>query len=328
MGIIQELISTTIDLVTKPVSLFRMACAFGFNTFFLVTQSWMDVVKATIRFHVNLFWSFVSWGMTLVTLPIRLLNALQSERQLEIRLSDQEFELENLFWSKKELEGRLRTAINERRMVHQMLNELEHEHDKAIDKIEELEKELHELKVEKKRKTREEEQGENIPAWKADGNGIKLQDLLKHVDALDAKKRQLTPMFSEAEHKTSNDIPTEKLLVKTRLMERRSEAVQRSLFSAVLSILVGIIIWEAEDPCMPLVVALFTVVGMSLLSVVQFFSTIENKPASDAVALLSFNWFILGTLTYPTLPLLARLLPPLAASLMHRMSTWLVPPPH
>ncbi|OIW10743.1 hypothetical protein TanjilG_27689 [Lupinus angustifolius] len=67
---------------------------------------------------------------------------------------------------------------------------------------------------------------------------------------------------------------------------------------------------KAEDPCMPLVVALFAVVGMSLKSVVQFFSTIKNKPVSDAVALLSFNWFIPGTLTYPSLPRVAHMLAP------------------
>uniref|UniRef100_A0A7N0U024 Uncharacterized protein n=1 Tax=Kalanchoe fedtschenkoi TaxID=63787 RepID=A0A7N0U024_KALFE len=311
MGMVQELISTVTVLVTKPFSLFRMACVFGLNIFFIIAQTWMDVVRATIRLHLNMFWSAIAWGMALVTLPIRLLNVLQRERQLEIRLSDLLFELENLFWAKKELEGRLKTAIKERRMVDLMLNELEDEHDKAIDKIEELEKELQELKAENKRKAREEGQGESlgipfgIPAWKTDGSSITLQDLLKHVDAT---KRRL----SETEHKIGNDAlalqppPANNPAAKTLLMERRREALQRSLFSAALSLLVGVIIWEAEDPCMPLVAALFTVVGMSLMSVVQFFSTIENKPASDAVALLSFNWFILGTLTYPTLPLLAR----------------------
>ncbi|XP_062095712.1 uncharacterized protein LOC133801504 isoform X2 [Humulus lupulus] len=98
---------------------------------------------------------------------------------------------------------------------------------------------------------------------------------------------------------------------------RRGAAITQSLSSAVLSLLVGMIIWNAEDPCMPLVVALFTVVGMSLKTVVQFFSTIKNKPASDSVALLSLNWFILGTLTYPTLPVLARMLSPVALRIVN-----------
>lgn len=124
------------------------------------------------------------------------------------------------------------------------------------------------------------------------------------------------PNTWEDESKTSSELPVymvgRNLETSEVVDQRRGTAITQSLFSAVLSLLVGMIIWEAEDPCMPLVVALFTVVGMSLKSVVQFFSTIKNKPASDAVALLSLNWFILGTLTYPTLPIVARILAPVA----------------
>ncbi|KAM1305736.1 hypothetical protein ACFX2F_023229 [Malus domestica] len=94
-----------------------------------------------------------------------------------------------------------------------------------------------------------------------------------------------------------------------------------SLFSAVLSLVVGMIVWQAEDPCMPLIVALFSVVGMSLKSVVQFFSTIKKRPASDAVALLSFNWFILGTLT--TLPKVAHTVVPVALNFVDRALSWI-----
>lgn len=89
--------------------------------------------------------------------------------------------------------------------------------------------------------------------------------------------------------------------------QRRETALSRSLFSAVLSLVVGTTVWTADDPCVPLVVALFTVVAISLRSVFQFFSTINNHPAIEAVALLSFNWFILGTLSYPTLPKVAHM---------------------
>lgn len=110
------------------------------------------------------------------------------------------------------------------------------------------------------------------------------------------------------------------------LLERqRFVALHRSLFSAILSLLVGMIIWEAEDPCLPLVAALFTVVGMSMNSVVQFFSTMKNKPASDAVALLSLNWFMLGALTYPTLPRASHILAPPRATIRFadRIVSWL-----
>lgn len=106
------------------------------------------------------------------------------------------------------------------------------------------------------------------------------------------------------------------------LEQRRVVAIHRSLFSSLLSLMVGIIIWKAENPCMPLVAALFTVVAMSLRSVVQFFSTIRNKPASDAVALLSINLFILGILTSPSLPTVAKVLTPKAIKLVDIMLIW------
>lgn len=100
---------------------------------------------------------------------------------------------------------------------------------------------------------------------------------------------------------------------------RRVEALYRSLFSSILSLVVGMVIWEARNPCSPLVVALFFVVGMSLHSVVVFFSTIKNKPATDAVALLCLNCFILGTLSSPILPRLPYFLVNRAAGLSHRI---------
>lgn len=95
-----------------------------------------------------------------------------------------------------------------------------------------------------------------------------------------------------------------------------SRAIVQSMFSAGLSVLVGAIIWGSEDPCMPLVTALFIVVGMSLTSVVQFFSVVKNKPGPDAFALLSLNWFILGALTSPTL---ARIFQSPAVTLSNRL---------
>lgn len=44
--------------------------------------------------------------------------------------------------------------------------------------------------------------------------------------------------------------------------------------STRLSLLVGMIAWNARDPCIPLVIALFIMMGMSSNSVVKFFSRI------------------------------------------------------
>lgn len=99
---------------------------------------------------------------------------------------------------------------------------------------------------------------------------------------------------------------------------QRKVALSQSLFSVLLSLVVGIIVWEAKDPCMPLVIALFVVVTISLISVLRLFSRIEHKPAPEPLALLSINWFILGTLAYPMLPKIARFLGPLALSVLRR----------
>lgn len=54
-------------------------------------------------------------------------------------------------------------------------------------------------------------------------------------------------------------------------------------------------------------VALFTVVGMSLANVVRFFNKIQSHQGFLAVALLSLNWFMLGTLAHPALPYLGQM---------------------
>ncbi len=62
-----------------------------------------------------------------------------------------------------------------------------------------------------------------------------------------------------------------------------------------------------QDPCTPLVIALFTVVGVSLANVVRFLSKIQSHQGFIAVALLSLNWFVLGTLAHPALPYLGQM---------------------
>lgn len=59
--------------------------------------------------------------------------------QLEMHLQEMQIDLENLMWDRKELEGRLKVATKEHRLMEMMLLELEEEHDKAIVKIELLE---------------------------------------------------------------------------------------------------------------------------------------------------------------------------------------------
>ncbi|KAA8528000.1 hypothetical protein F0562_035131 [Nyssa sinensis] len=351
MALFLELVATIIILATKPFLLIKISCFFGLRTIFIVIHTWVELLKTAICFHVYIFWRFMVWTVALISLPIRVLTALQRERLLEMHLHEMQIELQNLVWNRKELEERLHMAIKEYRMMEVILAELEEEHDQAIVKIELLETELHDVKDENLRlkevqgkalwsfKSQDDTgNGHNtnvvekygipcgIPSWRSsyDESGVIFQDLVMHKDAWEAESKSKTelPDFraglkaSVPIHPSMPGIVSKKLDANEVLEQRREVALSQSIFSAVLSLLVGMIIWEAKDPCMPLVVALFTVVSISLKSVIQFCSTIKNKPASDAVTLLSFNWFILGTLTYPMLPRVAcSLIPPALSSL-------------
>lgn len=351
MALFLELVATLIIVVMKPFWLIKLSCIFGVKSIFIVINTWIELLRAAICLHVNIVWRLVVWTVAFISLPGRVLTALHRERMMEMHLHEMQDELETILWDKKQLKERLKMVIKERRMMEVMLAELEEEHDQAIVKIEILEGELQDLKDESNRlkevkgkafwSSRDQADtvsGQNaknadkyastheISPWRSSYNGssVTLEDLLLHKDAWEDESKVKPEMHQFMKDGSKSTCAVIKLTpaiiskdsnVDDILDQRRDVALSQSLFSAILSLLVGIIIWEAEDPCMPLVVALFSVVGMSLKSVVQFFSTIKNKPASDAVALLSFNWFILGTLSYPTLPKAARMFAPLLFSL-------------
>ncbi|KAM4073399.1 hypothetical protein ACB094_10G015400 [Castanea mollissima] len=350
MTLFSELMNTIVILATRPFSLFKLAYLFGMKTVIIIIRTWIELVRAAICFHLNLFWRITMMTVALISLPVRILNALQNERQLELYLHDMQIDLENLLWDNKKLQEHLQTANKERKMMELILAELEEEHDKAIAKIERLEGEFQHLKNENLwqkeiqgkgywsiRSPDDKGNGQNtsvsdnygipygISSLKSSYNasGIFLQDLTMPKDAWGDESKRKTDIINFLKTRSkSSEIIARHSDANEVLDQCREVALSQSLFSAVLSLLVGMIVWEAEDPCMPLVVALFTVVGISLKSVVQFFFTIKNKPASDAVALLSFNLFILGMLTYPALPRVATLLAPLALRFVDQTVSW------
>ncbi|XAR69221.1 hypothetical protein NMG60_11000728 [Bertholletia excelsa] len=358
VALVLELMATITMLVIKPFCLIKLFCIFCLRSFCIVIFTWVELLRTAVNVHVDIIWRIINLIISLVCLPVRVLTALQRERLLQMHLHELQIELENLLWSRKEVEQHLHVAIKECRMMESMLEELEDEHDQAIVKIELLESKLQDIKQENLHL--KELQGKQFWSYQSQddkdkGNGhhqdvadkcsipygiqpgeshynrsnIVVQDLI-HKDAWESKiKMESHELFrtglkaSELIHAVSPRTISRNIDENEILGQQRNVAFSQTLFSAVLSLLVAVVIWQAKDPCMPLVVALFTVVGMSLKSVVQFFSTIKNKPASDAVALLSFNWFMLGTLTYPTLPRVARMLTPMALSLLGRTLSWL-----
>ena len=65
-----------------------------------------------------------------------------------------------------------------------------------------------------------------------------------------------------ASHAVTPGVISRNLDMHEVLKLQREVAVLQSLFSVVLSFVVGMVIWGAEDPCTPLAVALFIVVAM------------------------------------------------------------------
>ncbi|KAI3453918.1 hypothetical protein Pfo_010581 [Paulownia fortunei] len=341
MALLFELVTLIVGLALKPLLLAKLSCQFGVRGISIIVQTWLELLRFVLGLHLIILWRLAIWAIAVLSLPVRAFTALYRERLLEMQLHRLKNELENVLWDRKELEEQLHVAVKERRMMEMMLMELEEEHDEAIVKIEVLDGEVQDLKDETQRL--KEVQGKAL--WSYRGLGDAGNDC-NPTTTDNVGKSSLTPDYNKNIRQVAKDLCKDEMhdvfetgskiyglsqpyvtdMISKEgdiLAEQREVALSRSLFSAVLSLVVGLVVWEAEDPCMPLVVALLTVVTMSLMSVLQLFTRIEHNPASDAVALLSFNWFILGTLAYPMLPRIARVLAPLALSFLKRTFKWL-----
>ncbi|XP_021736041.1 uncharacterized protein LOC110702614 [Chenopodium quinoa] len=303
------------------------------RSLWLSIVTWMQLLGLIVNWHANMCWRFIQWTVSITTLPIRALGALRRVKVMERLLQEMQNELESLSWDSEKLAGHLRLAVKEHHLMESMLADLEEKHDKAIGKIEFLEKEVTRL-IDKNLRLKEvqtkgicdpgkvemsiDPEKDERPWHSRKSGNYNFQEDLQFPQTPRTTKEQLQTGMdpSGLVDPLTPLIFSSNVDVDAALNQRREVALSQSLFSSLLSLLVGMIIWEAKDPCMPLVLALFTVVGMSLRSVVQFFSTIRNRPAADAVALLSVNWFILGTLSYPTLPKVAHMLSPVISTFL------------
>ncbi|KAL5708931.1 hypothetical protein ACHQM5_019674 [Ranunculus cassubicifolius] len=276
----------------------KITCMLSVRTMFFFMNLGVDLIRQIVNVNLYVSWKVLVWTAAFISLPVRILNAIPRERLLEMHLRDMQEELENLAWEKKRLVEQLQLAVKDCRIMGTIISELEEENEDALAKIELLENELQDLRYENIRLTEIQANSK----W----NFTPQDDKSTQTISIYGHNTPTLKIDSPISDRTLMDPLS--LVPDEALFEHREEAISRSLFSAILSLVVGMTIWEADDPCMPLVVALLIVVSMSLRSVFQFFSTIKNRPASDAVALLSFNWFVLGTLMYPMLPIIARVL--------------------
>ncbi|XP_047325063.1 uncharacterized protein LOC124928857 [Impatiens glandulifera] len=289
MGQFQDLLSVFTVLATQPLKMFKESCIFGIRTFYIVVLTWMEVLRSSVNLHRTLICRSAVWFYAIISFPVRVLTALQREKQMQMHLYDMQMALDHFASNDKQLRQHLNRLSRKCRAMEQIIEEFDDEYDKAISNIQILQHQLQNAKNKEIQDTKA----------SSDNKHIQIEDVEKHED---------------------DNLANQNMKWEAEICQMREGALRQTIFGALMCPLVGMIIWESEDPCMPLVVALYAVVGMSLSSVIQLFLTVDKmKPAalaSDAVAMLSFNCFILGTLTYPTLPRIAPYLTPLAMKLL------------
>ena len=84
MALLSEFLNITI-LVTRSFSFFIRTCSFIFKTFVVVVvQTWLELLKTLVSFHLKIFWTTLMWIIAFVSLPGRIVVALQRERQVSL----------------------------------------------------------------------------------------------------------------------------------------------------------------------------------------------------------------------------------------------------
>ncbi|VAH85892.1 unnamed protein product [Triticum turgidum subsp. durum] len=282
-------------------------------------RAFRGLFVAAVRLPMLLFCDAMVWAVTFLTFPVRLLAAADRERKLERLVGEMQGQMERVVWENGDLEQRLRTALKENATMEDILDEMEEENEDAFARIDLLEMQLKALKKENMRL--KEQRGRSV--W----DKAAATATVAVAGSGGGKKKASEPRAWEGQEEEEDaaaqkdrpvvfrpgDIdafpPSE---AQARLL--RATARRRSLFSLGMSLAVGGIAWSADKPCLPLLAGLVAVVTMSMCSVSRLFRAAADRrvppPASaasdGAVALLSLNWFLLGVLTYPMLPGVAR----------------------
>lgn len=84
MAFLSDFLNITIFLVTRPFSYFIRTFSFILKTFVVVVQTWLELLKTSVSLHLNIFWTTLMWIIAIVSLPGRILAALQRERQVSL----------------------------------------------------------------------------------------------------------------------------------------------------------------------------------------------------------------------------------------------------
>ncbi|KAJ4949829.1 hypothetical protein NE237_000045 [Protea cynaroides] len=83
-GLCLELMRSMFLLATMPFSLSKSICLFCMRIVFLAAYTWILLVKAIIIFQVDVCYKALIWTLGVVSLPLRILNALQRERLVSL----------------------------------------------------------------------------------------------------------------------------------------------------------------------------------------------------------------------------------------------------
>uniref|UniRef100_A0ACD5X9U6 Uncharacterized protein n=1 Tax=Avena sativa TaxID=4498 RepID=A0ACD5X9U6_AVESA len=302
-------------------------------------RSFRRLAVAAVQLPAILFFESMLWAVAFLTWPLRLLAAADRERKLDRLLGEMQVQMERVVWENRDLEQRLRAALKEQAAMEEILDEMEEEQEDAFARIGLLESQVKALKKENMRLN--EHKGKSM--WDK-AAAVAGQVVVGGTEKADDGKRAPKALavcrgdyetegavFKPAAASSSSSIAAAER--SARLLELTAR--RRSLFSVGMSLAVGGIAWSADAPCLPLLAGLLTVVGMSMCSVGRLFrAPAQARPrggglvsatpaaADGAVALLSLNWFLLGVLTYPMLPGVARAVIPRAARLAGPAIAW------
>uniref|UniRef100_A0ACD5XL33 Uncharacterized protein n=1 Tax=Avena sativa TaxID=4498 RepID=A0ACD5XL33_AVESA len=304
-------------------------------------RSFRHLAVAAVQLPALLCLEAMLSAVAFMTWPLRLLAAADRERKLDRLLADMQVQMERVVWENRDLEQRLRAALKEQAAMEEILDEMEEEQEDAFARIDLLESQVRALKKENMRLN--EHKGNSmwdkaataasVAGQVVGGGGEKAVDGKRAPKALDVCVADDETEVAVFESVTSSPPSFAVAERESRLVELTAR--RRSLFSVGMSLAVGGIAWSADAPCLPLVAGLLTVVGMSMCSVARLFRApaptrarrgglVSATPAAadGAVALLSLNWFLLGVLTYPMMPGVARAVVPRAARLAGPAIAW------
>ncbi|CAM0147801.1 unnamed protein product [Urochloa decumbens] len=253
------------------------------------------------------------WALTFLAFPLRMLTAAGERKEAGQRviIGEMQAQMEVLVWVNRELEEKLQAALREH---DAMLDEMEDEQEDAYARIDALEAQLKALRQENMRLN--EHKGKSMwdnrapepetkqtkaPRLAMLASGTEQGALAGTTQEDDGAGLKLVQPADPASVLSLTTATAPAAAAIAQQANDKAVARGRSLFSLGMSLAVGGVACSADAACLPLLAGLFAVVGVSMRSVSRC-----CPRRGDAVSLLSLNWFLLGVLTSPMLPAVAR----------------------